>query len=114
MDSVKIHPRVFSDDSGLKFIFNHDGNHYTMRFSGRPLFIIEEWYYHLGGTAVDFRSLYERIRERTEPDTWQIYLVKEAIDKSTEMFEVLERIGNRKLSPFTIYAQPFDAFKFSK
>lgn len=48
MESTKIHPRTIQDPSGLKFLFNHENSHFTMRFSGRPMFLLEEWYYHLG------------------------------------------------------------------
>ncbi len=112
MESIKIHPKVIMDDSGLKFIFNHDGTHFTLRFSGKPLFLIEEWYYKLWGQIPDFPTLYSQVCNGWDVDAVNLELIEQAVTKSNEVFEVIERIWKRRLSPFTIYAQPFDSFKF--
>lgn len=114
MHTQKIHPNLVTDESGLKFLFNFDGSHFTMRFSGKPLYIIEEWYRMLGGKVTNFPALYERIKSWEEVDSLDLWLVKQAVDKSTEFLTVLQRIGSKNISPFTIYAQPFDVFKYSK
>lgn len=114
MQTQKIHPNLVTDDSGIKFLFNFDGSHFTMRFSGKPLYIIEEWYRMLWWRVSNFPALYERIKLGQEVDPLDLVLVKQAVDKSTEFLTVLQRIGNKNLSPFTIYAQPFDLFKYSK
>ena len=114
MESSKIHPRVAQDQSGLKFLFNHDDSHFTMRFSGRPMFLLEEWYYHLGWQHPNFIELYEDIRASKEVNDEDIAIMKEVIKKSTEFFTILERISKRNVSPFTIYVQPYDHSKTQK
>lgn len=114
MQTQKIHPNLVTDESGLKFLFNFDGSHFTMRFSWKPLYIIEEWYRMLGGRVTNFPALYDRIRTWEDVAPSDLMLVKQAVDKSTEFLTVLQRIGNKNISPFTIYAQPFDLFKYSK
>ena len=114
MITQKIHPNLVADESGLKFLFNFDWSHFTMRFSGKPLYIIEEWYRLLGGRVTNFPALYDRIKSWEDVEQKDIMLVKQAVDKSTEFLTVLQRIGAKNISPFTIYAQPLDVFKYSK
>lgn len=111
MESFKLHPRVVQDDSGLKFLFNHDNSHFTMRFSGRPMFLLEEWYYHLGWQNPNFIDLYNDVKSGKTVSQEDIAIMKLVIEKSTEFFTILERISKRNVSPFTIYVQPFDHTK---
>ena len=37
----KIYPKVSSDDSGPKFHFNCNSKHFTIRFSGNPLLMLQ-------------------------------------------------------------------------
>lgn len=115
MLSEKIYPKLIPDESGIKFLFNHENTHYTMRFSWKPLFIIEQYYYKLWGTCKDFISLYDKIRDwDISVDPEEEYIVQQAVAKSREFFNILLDISNRGKSPFIIYAQPFDPFKFAR
>lgn len=78
------------------------------------MFLLEEWYYHLGWQHPNFIELYEDIRASKEVNDEDIAIMKEVIKKSTEFFTILERISKRNVSPFTIYVQPYDHSKTQK
>lgn len=78
------------------------------------MFLLEEWYYHLGWQHPNFVELYEDIRASREVNDEDVAIMKEVIKKSTEFFTILERISKRNVSPFTIYVQPYDHSKSQK
>ena len=57
--SIKIYPSVTNDKDGLKFFFDSNGNHFTIRFSGKPLIILEKMYEARGG--LNFKATYDEV-----------------------------------------------------
>lgn len=64
MSSKKIYPRLIKDENGLKFHFDNGNSHYTLRFAGNPLLLLEYLYIQRGG--VDFQNAYNAAKDGTK------------------------------------------------
>lgn len=95
----KIYPKIWNDTSWLKFFFDYQWTHFTMRFSGNPLIILEEIYTSLGWT--DFVNVYECAKQ------WKVTAhqatLKDAIKHTQFYLEILQSIWARWKSPFVVY-----------
>ena len=98
----KIYPKVDKDTS-IKFRFNNNDKHYTIRFAGNPLFIIEYLYNDLWGT--DFMKVYKMV-ELNDLDSLSqenINALAQAITLARKFLHTLETIGEDGRSPLVIY-----------
>ena len=86
----------------MKFFFNDNNRHYTLRFSWKPLLILEKAFYFLWWK--DFNKVYN---EKDFSNKEDVATLKEAIATTTETLEIIEQIFKDWLSPFVIYADDF-------
>jgi hypothetical protein len=117
--SSKLIPKVSFDDGWLKFFFDHWEYHYTIRFSGKPLILIESIYYNITDGKEDFMEIYEEYKilsEKKRKDEITQQELNKLVDANlllaiVKAQEVLEYIGNAYSTigktPLVVYANEF-------
>ena len=88
----------------MKFFFNDNDRHYTLRFSGNPLFILEKAFYKLWWK--DFNKVY---KDRNFTDIENTNILKEAIATTEETLSIIESVFKDWMSPFVVYADDFNS-----
>jgi len=101
---TKIYPRV-SMDTAIKFIFDDEWRHYTMRLAGQPLLLTEQFYKDLWWTA--FLENYYKYLENNLQDEEECNRLSEAIRLTKLFINSLVAIGDRWRSPFVVYADDY-------
>ena len=86
----------------MKFFFNDNDRHYTLRFAGKPLFLLEKAFYVLWGK--DFNKVYTQRDFTNEAD---LEALKKAIAKVEDTLTIIEEIYKEGMSAFVIYADDF-------
>jgi len=100
----KIYPKMTKDQWGMKFFFNDNGRHYTLRFAGRPLLILEKAFYVLWWK--DFDKVYNQRDFSNEED---LEILKETIATVEEMLTIVETVYKDWMSAFVVYADDFNS-----
>ena len=101
---IKIYPKV-AMDTAIKFLFDDEGRHYTIRLAWQPLLLTEQFYKNLGGEA--FLENYYKFLENSELDEEERTRFTEAIKLTKLVINSLVAIGDRWRSPFVVYADDF-------
>jgi len=99
----KIYPKMAKDQWGMKFFFNDNDRHYTLRFAGRPLLILEKTFYVLWGK--DFGKVYN---QRNFTNMEDVTVLKEAITVVEQMLTIIESVHKDWMSAFVLYADDFN------
>ena len=101
----KIYPKVWYDTS-IKFIFDDDWRHYTIRFAWQPSILTEQFYKSLWWDT--FLESYNKfINDPKSLDKTETKKIKESIELTKQVTNILVAIGDRWRSPFAIYADDF-------
>jgi len=102
----KIYPKV-DKDTAIKFWFNDNERHYTIRFAWNPLFIIEFLYNDLGWK--DFMATYRKVEHNDleNLDKTDMDILAQAISLSRKFLSTLEAIGEANKSPLVVYADDY-------
>lgn len=106
-EKTKIYPKLSTDDNGIKYFFDHNNTHYTIRFAGKPMIILE--YLYIQKWWEDFVNEYENAKNGI---LWEhTTLLRQCIKETQNFIDMLQLINNNKLSPFVIYINTFNQFK---
>ena len=99
MSSKKLYPKLSKDDNGRKFHFDEGNLHFTIRFAGNPLLLLEYLYIKRWGT--DFPIAYQLAKE------WKPHeghaLLRECRDNLAELLEVMDNIHQNGKSSLVVY-----------
>ena len=90
-------------DDTIKFVFDHNNIHYTIRLAWRPLYLLEQLYIELWWD--DFQLVYDALKNnQSSVSNKNKEIMKKAIDM-TNMF--LKCLYNTE-SPLVIYASDYN------
>ena len=112
--SNKLYPKIGQDESGKKFFFSSNWKHYTIRFSWRPMILIEQYFILYWWTKEVFIDLYNKLnnKERIDTSMWRyIPMLRKALDRLDELNLVLDLCSQSNKSPLVIYENDFNSFK---
>jgi len=98
----KIYPKMTKDRWWIKFFFNDNERHYTLRFAGKPLFYLEKAFYRAWWK--DFNKIYNLRNTEDENDVAALAL---AVSMTEEALAIIEDIYKDWMSAFVIYADDF-------
>lgn len=99
--SRKIKTKVMVDDT-IKFVFNHNNTHYTIRFAWKPLYILEQLYINMWWE--DFQLVYDMLKEQPHNVSDKDKdIMKKAIDMTNTFLNCLYNIE----SPLVVYASDY-------
>ncbi len=87
----KIYLKTSYDTWGIKFYFDDQDMHYTLRFAGNPILILEEMYNYLGWPGTFGKGDYDKD------------LAKEAIEYTETFLTLMRDISARWMSPLVVY-----------
>ncbi len=115
-EPVRKYFRCSVDESGPKFFCNHENKHYTIRFAGRPMLILEHFYVKTGGSREEFMEVYNLARERKDVSGYPG--AKERLKEAAEMADVvvsaLKDVALSGKSPIVMYVSDYDEQKVPK
>ena len=108
---MKLYPKTSRDDGGIKFYFDHQELHFTIRPAWKPMLILEAKFKELGGK--NFKEAYETTKDWK---WWQKHhpeasILKEAVDKVNEFLTTLDTVSQMGKSPFVVYIKSRNEFK---
>lgn len=101
---TKIYPRV-SVDTAIKFVFDDEWRHYTIRLAWQPLFLTEQLYKDFWWTT--FLESYSKYLDSSLDDEKEIEMIKQAIKLTKTFTDAMARIWDRWRSPIVIYADDY-------
>lgn len=109
-ETAKKYFRCSVDGSGPKFFCNYGGYHYTLRFAGNPIYLLEHFYAKEGGSQAEFDAVYALQKEGKPLAGYPGALerLKKAASKADEMISALKDIALGGKSPFVMYVSPYD------
>ena len=112
MKNNKLYPTVGQDMHGIKFFFDAEfpeksKKHFTIRFSGNPLLILEYLYSLRGGT--EFTETYAMAKgaENAKCDKENLALLKQTAKDVSEFMEAMALMAENKKSPFVVYLNDY-------
>lgn len=107
--SRKFYPEFIKEWDGIRFHFNSEKKHYTLRFAGRPLLLLEYYYKKRGGK--DFEATY-LLAKSGKIHTPEVKLLIESANAVSELFEIITDIQENGKSTFVLYVN--DVKKWNK
>ena len=112
--SNKIYPKIGQDNSGKKFFFSSNNKHYTIRFSWKPMILIEKYFVYFWWTKEIFLELYNWLTSKTKIKDELIMFIpilRQAIKRLEELNDVLNICADENKSPLVIYENEYNSFK---
>ena len=110
----KFYPKLGEDRWGKKFFFHYGENHFQFRFSGRPLIILEKFFILNWWNKERFMNIWELASDKKpipSEYTEDLHILKIAMQRVEELWDVFELCEDDNKSPFVIYVTKFNAFK---
>jgi len=115
MEKEKLYPRIGKDKSWVKFNFRYADKHFTMRFSWKPMIMLEKYFIHYWGTKEDFMLIWKIANEWTslllDPDDKRLILLKKAMADIKKLYSVIDLCLEDNKSPFVIYVNEYNSYK---
>lgn len=105
--NIKLYPKTTKDESGIKFFFDNGWFHYTIRFAGNPIMLLE--FLYKKEYWEDFYKAYDDAKTWIRNE-WTRNL-QQCIKKVNEYLELLEYIASNWKSPYVVYVKEFNDFK---
>lgn len=103
----KIYPKTSSDSRWIKFFFDYQDKHYTIRFSGNPILTLEYLYMKRGWK--DFNKTYNESKLNViNPNT---ELLRQCGTDIIEMQEAFFLMDEDNKSPFVVYVNDYNEFR---
>lgn len=99
MSSKKVYPKLQKDATGLKFHFDEWEQHFTVRFAGNPLLLLEYLYIKRWGS--DFVNAYTSAKEGKVHE-WH-KLLRECRDDLAELLEVISLVHANGKNSLVVY-----------
>lgn len=104
----KLYPITGYDMHGIKFFFDCEfpeksKKHFTIRFAGNPMLVLEYMYVHRGGK--DFFDTYEKVKKGEKPEGRE--LLKRCATDVSEFMDAMALMSDNQKSPFVIYVNDF-------
>lgn len=103
----KVYPKTSSDARGIKFFFDFEDKHFTIRFSGNPILTLE--YLFIKRWWRDFNKVYSDAKLWIQNESTK--LLEECGKSVIEMQEVFFLMDMHKKSPFVVYVNDYDEYK---
>ena len=110
----KFYPKIWMDKWGKKFSFHYWKKHFTMRFSWRPMIMMEKYFVLFWGNKEVFMKIYNLASEKKSiPSELTRFLepLKKSMDRIREINDVFDLCDDDQKSPFVIYVNDFNAYK---
>ena len=110
----KFYPKISVDRTWIKFLFRHSDKHFTMRFSWRPMILMEKYFILFWWEKEDFMTIWNLATQKEEiPEELKVSLpiLKKAMSRINELLDVFELCDKDSKSPFVIYKNDFNAYK---
>jgi len=99
MSSRKLYPKLWKDDNGRKFHFDEWNLHFTVRFAGNPLLLLE--YLYIKRWGENFPTAYQTAKEWTSHEGHK--LLRECRDDIAELLDVIDNIHANGKSSLVVY-----------
>ena len=104
----KLYPVTGYDAHGIKFFFDAEfpekcKKHFTVRFAGNPMLVLEYLYIHRGGA--DFFKTYETVKAGGKCEGAD--LLKKCAKDVAEFTDALALMADNQKSPFVIYVNDY-------
>lgn len=103
----KLYPKFSSDAWGMKFFFDDNDTHYTIRFAGNPIILLESLYTMKGGR--NFMLEYSRAKDGQPLDNEP--LMRSCVEKIDEFMQIIEHTYQSNLSPFVVYVNSLNTYR---
>jgi len=107
--NLKLYPKMGKDEGWLKFFFNHQDKHFTMRFAWNPIMLLEFMYKKMWG--LNFTSVYRDAKAWKPINKLEAKLLSDSSKNVNELLELFQLIDDNNKSPFVVYVSDFNTFK---
>ena len=99
MSSKKVYPKLSTDENGKKFHFDEGNTHFTIRFAGNPMLLLEYLFIKRWGS--DFTNAYQYAKEGKSHEGHP--LLRECRDDLSELLEVIDLIHSNGKNSLVVY-----------
>lgn len=107
--SLKLYPKMGKDDWWIKFYFDHQDKHYTIRFAWNPIMLLEFMYNKLWWE--NFTTVYRSAKAGIPISKKDAKLLSDCSKSVNEFLELFQYIDENKKSAFVVYISDFNNFK---
>lgn len=104
---IKLYPKTSQDAGGIKFYFDHQDKHYTIRPAWRPILLLEAKFKSLGWK--DFAWAYESAQQK-QPHA-ETALLSKAAEHVKDILNTMALVWEMGKSPFVVYIKERNEFK---
>ncbi len=94
---------------GVRFIGDSDGSHYSLRFAGRPMVILEAAYRLAGGTPEKFMETWKSAKSSGKRPVTPDEQALAFAGKKVQEFMAVVSEASKISEPFCLYVNSFDA-----
>jgi len=110
----KLYPKIYEDKWWKKFTFQYWDKHFTLRFSWKPMILLEKFFIYFWWNKKDFSflwkvAIWEELKEWANKN--DLELLKKSMNRMDEFFKVLDICKEDNKSPFVIYVNDFNPYK---
>jgi len=111
----KLYPKIYEDKWWKKFTFQYWNKHFTMRFSWKPMILLEKFFIYFWWDKKDFSLLWEIASwEKTNNsniDYKNLEILKKSMNRLDELHDVINLCKEDEKSPFVLYVNDFNPYK---
>lgn len=114
MNKEKFYPKLWIDKGGKKFSFHYWDKHFTMRFSWKPMILVEKYFILFWGDKTIFMEIWDLAYNKKEiPYELKPYLpfLQKAVKRVEELSDVFDLCDDDQKSPFVIYVNNYNPYK---
>ena len=114
MNKEKFYPKIWVDKWGKKFSFHYWEKHFTMRFSWKPMIMLEKYFILFWGDKDTFMKIWNLASNKQAIPTelqWELDYLRKAMGRVEEINEVFELCDDDQKSPFVIYVNDYNTYK---
>jgi len=114
MNKDKFYPKIYEDKWWKKFTFQYWDKHFTLRFSWKPMILLEKYFILYWWEKEDFSKLWELATQKVKPiikDKDTLSILSKAIRSVEDLNSVLDICKDDSKSPFVIYVNDYNSYK---
>lgn len=114
MNKEKFYPKIWVDKWWKKFSFHYWEKHFTMRFSWKPMIMLEKYFVLFWWEKSRFMDIWNLASNKEEiPNLYKVDLkiLQTAMSRVEEINEVFDLCDDDQKSPFVIYVNDYNTYK---
>lgn len=104
---TKLYLKTTKDKWGIKFYFDYQDKHYTIRLAWNPILLLEARFIQLWWK--DFNWAYESAKHKTNHA--EIQILTQAVNHINDFLSTMEHVNRMWKSPFVVYIKERNEFK---